>query len=412
MRVLFVNDVGFQYGAGLAQLRQIQSFLLMGWDVAALCWHSGEIESRIPLIPKNAAGQWLGITSFPYLHPDYGIPPDLIVETLVFEANIRYPDIVIVGNLHGAKWPIHLLSALKTLNCPVISYMHDCYWFTGRCAYPGNCERYYLSCNHECPTWQEYPVLEPHLIFEKWLLKRDLFCGSQGIPLATNSQWLKKLTEDAIIGANRISCVYLGLDSELFQPIDKSWARQLLGLPTDSFIVLGGAANVQDFRKGGHIFQELIEILKPNTSFLVFGAQSNKISGVYNTGLLRDYRKMHLVYSAADVFVNTSLEEAFGQTLCEASACALPIVAFDVGGVSEVARHGENARLVNEKNALALAKEVEFYRKDIETRLSYGRRGREIVEAEFTLQAQGERWMQYLGSFIDMTSNTFHGVVN
>ncbi|NET53950.1 MAG: hypothetical protein F6K09_36585, partial [Merismopedia sp. SIO2A8] len=116
MRVLFINDVGFQYGAGLAQLRQIQSFLLMGHDVAALCWNAGEIEHRIPIVSEKATGKWLGISSLSYLYADYGISTDLIVETLVSEANLRYPDIIIVGNLHGAKWPTHLLKALKKLN--------------------------------------------------------------------------------------------------------------------------------------------------------------------------------------------------------------------------------------------------------------------------------------------------------
>ena len=41
LRILFLNDVGFQYGAGLAQLRQVQSFLLMGHEVMGICWVTG-----------------------------------------------------------------------------------------------------------------------------------------------------------------------------------------------------------------------------------------------------------------------------------------------------------------------------------------------------------------------------------
>ena len=395
MRVLFINDVGFQYGAGLAQLRQIQSFLLMGHDVAALCWSAGDPESRIPLVPNNASGTWLGITSLPYLHPEAGISNDLIIETLVVEANLYTPDLIIVGNLHGAKWPTHLLSALKTLNFPIVVYMHDCYWLTGRCAYTGDCDRYNIGCNDECPTWQDYPVLEPHLIFDEWLLKRDIFCGSDGIPLATNSDWLKNQATQAMPEAKQVDCLHLGLDADLFQPIDKSLARKLLGIPEDEFVILGGSANVNDFRKGGHIFQDVISQLSHNTSFLIFGAQSDKLSGVYATGLLRDYRKMPLVYNASDVFVNTSLEEAFGQTLCEASACAIPIVAFDVGGVSEIARHGQNARLVQKKISTSLIEEIEFYRQNVDKRFQHGHTGRTIVEQEFTLEAQSRRWLHY-----------------
>ena len=52
LRVLFLNDLGFQYGAGIALLRQIQSFLLMGHEVMGLCWVQGE-EGSIPFIPRG-----------------------------------------------------------------------------------------------------------------------------------------------------------------------------------------------------------------------------------------------------------------------------------------------------------------------------------------------------------------------
>lgn len=397
-RVLFINDVGFQYGAGLAQLRQIQSFLLMGYDVAALCWSSGKTETRIPFVPVEGKGNWLGMTSLVYLCRESGISPENIVNLVVCEADFLCPDLVIVGNIHGAKWPTILVSALQKLDCPVITYMHDCYWFTGRCAYTGNCTRYESGCNHDCPTWQDYPILEPHLIFDEWLLRRKMFCGEQGIPLVTDSHWLREETENALLGAKKIDCIYYGLDADLFKPINRSFARKILGIPEDSFVILSGCTNVKDFRKGGHIFQEIIQRLQHNTLFLVFGAQSENLPSVYGTGLLRDYRKMPLVYNAADIFVGTSLEEAFGQTFCEASACSIPIVAFGVGGIPEIARHEKNARLVTQQNADALIEEIEFFRQSSEIRQEYGKLGREIVEAEFTLQAQGERWVQYLSS--------------
>ena len=400
-RVLFINDVGFQYGAGLAQLRQIQSFLLMGYDVAALCWSSGDnVESRIPFTPVEGTGNWLGITSLVYLCQESGVSSENIVNLVVCEADFLCPDLIIIGNIYGAKWPTILVSALEKLDCPVITYMHDCYWFTGRCAYTGNCTRYNIGCNHECPTWQDYPVLEPQLIFDEWLLRRKMFCGEQGMPLVTDSHWLKQEAENALLGVKKIDCIYYGLDADLFKPVKRSFARKILGIPEDTFVILSGCTNVKDFRKGGHIFQEIIHRLQDNTLFLVFGSQSENLPSVYGTGLLRDYRKMPLIYSAADIFVGTSLEEAFGQTFCEASACSIPIVAFEVGGIPEIARHRKSARLVDEQTSEALINEIEFFRQSPATRQEYGNCGRQIVETEFTLQAQGERWVQYLDTMM------------
>jgi len=404
LKALFLNDVGFQYGAGIAHLRQIQSFLKMGWDVSAICWSAGETNKVFPFFFPYMKGRWLGIESLPYLRTDCGISSQRITDTLVHKIRQSNPDVVIVGNIHGARWPLEMLLALKALPHRLVVYMHDCYWFTGRCAYTQGCSMHRTGCNQNCPTWEQYPSLPPDQIFDAWLLRRQLFCGSRGIPIATDSKWLLSELKNSMPSVTKADCVYCGLDESLFSPINKESARRLLGIPLDSFVILGGAVNLTEYRKGGHIFQKLVSMFQAEKDicFLVFGAQSNTLPNVYSTGLIRDYRKMPLVYSAADVFVNTSLEEAFGQTMCEASACGVPVVAFAVGGIPEIARHGINARLVYERSEVALAEEINFFRQEPTERLLYGRAGRELVESEFSLKAQGERWVQYLQSFEDL----------
>ena len=130
--------------------------------------------------------------------------------------------------------------------------------------------------------------------------------------------------------------------------------------------------------------------------FLVFGHESFGLKGVHATGLLRDYRKMPVLFSAADIYVGTATEEAFGMTLCEAAACGLPVVAFNVGGVPGVAVHNKNAILVNDIGAEGLRKGVEVFMADAAAREEFGRNGRAMVEEKFTLKKQGERWMEYL----------------
>ena len=402
LRVLFINDLGFQYGAGIALLRQIQSFLILGHEVASISWSQGDIEASIPFIPGHSTGTWLGSTVLPYLHSYFGASQSSIIDNIVLEASLRYPDVIIVGNIHGASWPIELLLALRSLNCVVVAYMHDCYFLTGRCAYTGDCHRYELGCNDQCPTWEQYPSLTPDKIFNEWVLRRQIFCGSQGIPLATNSQWVLNLTRQALRGLYWADCVYLGLDEQLFKPIDKSLARQLLGISPDSFVILTGAVNPHEYRKGGHIILEIISKLQHQANFVVFGDDSHPVPGVQVTGRLRDYRKMPLLYSAADIFVGAALEEAFGQTLCEAAACALPIVAFNVGGVSEVAQHNVNARLSNDISMEGLLKEIDFFYKNPVRCQEFGKAGRALVEQEFTLKRQGERWMNYLKHLVKL----------
>lgn len=400
LRILFLNDLGFQYGAGIAHFRQIQSFLLMGHDVKGICWIQGLEEGDLPLNTRRTVGNWLGMLELPHAHATYGCKDEDIIQIIIREIHLIEPDVIIVGNLHGAKWPLQLLLALRGINALVIAYMHDCYLISGRCAYPSRCRLYETGCDDRCPTAHEYPVLNPSEIADAWRLRRAIFCGSTGISIAANSYWTLKMANLAFKDLRHAEVVYLGLDERLFSPINKKLVRELLGLPDDRLIILGGSVNVSDRRKGGYIFREVVKRLSKRAIFIVFGAETLQMEGVRAAGLVRDFRKMPLIFNAADIFLGTSLEEAFGQTLCEASACALPIVAFNVDGIPEVARHNVNARLVNEIATSGLLSEIDFLANNPDERTKYGLAGRSIIAREFSLKRQGERWMEYLNKAV------------
>lgn len=395
LRVLFLNDAGFQYGAGMAHLRQIQSFLLMGHEVKGLCWTQG-IEGDIPFVPHKAPGHWAGMRQLRKVHPENGYDPDAIISAVMNEVTSIEPDLIIVGNLHFAGWPLELLLALRESDSLVVTYMHDCYLISGRCAYPGSCTLYESGCSDRCPTIDEYPRIPAGDIERQWKLRRAIFCGPDGVPLATNSAWSLEMAKRSLPELCFADVVYLGLDEHLFKPIDRGLARKLLGLPVEGFMIIGGAVNVSDKRKGGHLFKKVMSSLGGKAGFIVFGHESLGIKGVFATGLLRDYRKMPLIFSAADIYVGTAIEEAFGQALCEAAACALPVVAFNVGGTPEAAIHDLNARLVDDTNVDRMLEEIDFFMQNPGERATFGRAGRAMVESKFTLRKQGERWMEYL----------------
>jgi len=253
LHVLIVNDIGFQYGAGIATLRQIQALLIAGYIVELLCLRQGP-EAMIPVKSPEMSGNWLGNTCFDYLDT---VDEKLILDTLVLEVALRAPDVVLIVNLHSAKIPLELLPELQSLGCRVIAYMHDCYFVTGRCAYAGNCQKYKTGCDSQCPTANEYPSLAPEQIAEQWQLRQKIFCGTEGVPILANSQWTAAFARAALGEPRAVDCLYCGLDTHLFSPMDRQLVRQMLGLPENAFIVLGGAVNLSEHRKGGHLFLEI-----------------------------------------------------------------------------------------------------------------------------------------------------------
>jgi glycosyltransferase involved in cell wall biosynthesis len=367
----------------------------MGHDVEAMCWVQG-IEGEISFVPPRATGRWQGMRELSYVHASQGLSDEDICREITRQASASDPDVIIVGNLHGADWPLELLLHLRELDALVIAYMHDCYAITGRCAYPGPCQLFKTGCDETCPTADQYPVLAPANIPAAWRLRRKIFCGGDGVFLATNSLWTLSMAKEGLVQPRHADVVYYGLDQTLFKPIEKRLARRLLGIEENRFVILGGAVNLNEQRKGAPIYREIVSALNKEALFITFGENSDCTKGVRATGLLRDYRKMPLLYSAADIFVGAALEEAFGLTLCEAAACATPVVAAPVGGVPEVAMHERNARLVNGNGVSAFIKEIDFFMRDRNARIRYGLAGRALVEQEFTLERQGQRWVDYI----------------
>lgn len=400
LKVLFLNDTGFQYGAGIAHLRQIQSFLILGHDVYGICWQQGAVEESIPFIPVGATGCWHGMREFPELDCRGKDISNLVHEAILHEIISIDPDIVIAGNLHGGGWSIELLQSINAQGYPVIAFMHDCHYITGRCAYPFDCELFVTGCDSRCPTANQYPTLSPELVEPAWKYRQGLFSNYPGIALAANSLWTLNMARRTLPHVGFADVVHLGLDHMLFSALDRKTVRAVLGLPENAFIIIAGAVNVKDFRKGGFLFEQIVSRLSDKALFFVFG-RDPMIQGVKATGLIRDYRKMPLLYSAADLFVGTSLAESFGQTYCEAAACGLPVVAFRVGGIPDIARHNVNARLVDEIKVEPFLDEISFFMNSPAECLRYGRAGRTVVESEFTLEHQATRWQNYLKGFAE-----------
>lgn len=96
---------------------------------------------------------------------------------------------------------------------------------------------------------------------------------------------------------------------------------------------------------------------------------------------------MNAVFARAHVVcLPTYYGEGVPKVLIEAAACCRPIVTTDTAGCRDIVRHGENGLLVRPRDVLGLADAIQRLRNDADLRIQMGRRGREIVETEFTTE--------------------------
>jgi glycosyltransferase involved in cell wall biosynthesis len=112
-------------------------------------------------------------------------------------------------------------------------------------------------------------------------------------------------------------------------------------------------------------------------------------------GLVDDERMMPFILNSADIFIGTATEEAFGQTLLEASSCGLPVVAFDRGGISDIVVDGQTGVLVKTLNADELYDAVNRLLADASLRAVLGEKARARVVSHFTLARQASAWLEY-----------------
>jgi glycosyltransferase involved in cell wall biosynthesis len=127
--------------------------------------------------------------------------------------------------------------------------------------------------------------------------------------------------------------------------MQKDVAKRALGLSSSKKVILVGAENIGGFYKGfDHFIAAANRFQHDEAIVLLFGkSDAVRLSGitlrVRNLGYLRNELELSVAYSAADVFVAPSIQEAFGKTLVEAMACETPVVCFDCGGPKDIVRH-------------------------------------------------------------------------
>jgi glycosyltransferase involved in cell wall biosynthesis len=386
LHVVMLNDVGFQFGAGIAQRRQAASFLRKGWKVSVVSW------APVERAPAPA------ITGVTALDRNYGVHSRPKSDDVVSTIRSLAPDFVLFGNLHGADWPMSMISRLRESGTQLVAYMHDCHWVTGRCAYMGPCNKFLSGCDATCPTADEYPRLARDRIAGAWQARADLFAGPQAIPLIANSQWTRNVARQRFGDAARTDVVHLGLDHDLFAPLSKFVARALLDLPQDKTIVVIGAREIRDRWKGGPLFHALHDALidRDDIAVVIVGDASERLASTRSFGRVEDERLMPFILNAADLFVSAAVEEAFGQMLLEASSCAVPVIAYDVGGVRDIVVPEETGLLVARQTADDLMAAVNRLAGDRVLRERLGRNGRARVERQFTLAHQADAWVACL----------------
>lgn len=307
--------------------------------------------------------------------------------------------------LHFINYGFLKIEDIGRIDRKIVWRLPDCWPFTGGCYYFRDCDRYKQECG-KCPKLRSQdPYDLSHYI---WLRKARAF-EKLDMTIVVPTMWMKKVAaESSLFKGRRIEVIPNGLNTSEYFPLDKAHARRLLGLPGDKKIILYGAARaITDPRKGFHLLKEALESLQKIHAqeylLVIFGAKEQPLGldiEVKFEGYVKDTSKLRVIYSAADVMVVPSLEEAFGQTVIESMACATSVVTFRDTGPESIVEHKKTGYLANFADAAGLAKGIEWVLDGKERSLNMGLRARQKVETTYDIRIVARQYKKLYKSIL------------
>lgn len=260
---------------------------------------------------------------------------------LINEIKKINPSVIHLHNLHGYYCNYNILfSFLKDANIPVVWTFHDCWPFTGHCAFPAfhNCVKWQSACA-QCDYKKEYPRSFVDNSLFNYMDKKKYFLSVPQMHIVTVSDWLKAEVGKSFFKGKDICRIYNGVDIEIFQPCKVEDVNKKYKINPSKKIVLG-VANRWEPRKGLADFISLRKLLSDDFLIILVGINKSQ-KEMLPEGILAIERtdsavELAMLYSLADVFVNPSYAETFGMTSIEALSCGTPVVVYNATACPEI----------------------------------------------------------------------------
>jgi glycosyltransferase involved in cell wall biosynthesis len=406
MKVMFLNTLqeGGAARAALRLMRGVQAkevdarliVQLKSGDDPSVVGPQTKVETAMGYVLPRL--EWLCVGLYARRR-ECSFSPALMPDRLPSRVAEFNPDII---HLHWVTNGFMRVETCRRFDRPLVWTLHDSWAFTGGCHVPFECTRYREACG-KCPVLGSSLDLDPSRWL--WRRKRNAWRGLN-LTVVTPSRWLAKCAkESSLFGEVRVEVIPNGLDLQLYKPVDKRAARDLLSLPQEKKLILfGGKGCTSDPNKGFSMLTEALKTLAgkgwhDTAEVIVFGSSGplkppDLGLKVNYLGWLNDDIKISLLYAACDVCVIPSIQENLSNAALESMACGTPCVSFDQGGLSDIISHGDNGYLARPFEPDDLAQGIAWVLEDDERRKNLSLQARQKVEQEFALEKVAERYVK------------------
>lgn len=262
---------------------------------------------------------------------NYGFNSIIITKKLIKRLKEISPDIIHIHNIHGHNVNLSMLfEYINKNNIKVIMTLHDCWSFTGYCTHfeSVDCEKWKKQC-FDCPLYRKHSFFfdfSPYLYNKK----RDLFTSVKDMTIVSPSKWLTKMAKDSFLSKYPIITLNNGVDLNTYKKVQSNFKDKYK---------IGNKKIILGIPKGEmRYFLELSKLISDEYVIVLVGLTKKEMKKSPENIIPLKYverDKMAEIFSVADVFVNTTLEDTFPTVNLEALACGTPVITFNSGGSPE-----------------------------------------------------------------------------
>ncbi|WP_038011413.1 TIGR03088 family PEP-CTERM/XrtA system glycosyltransferase [Thauera sp. 63] len=251
----------------------------------------------------------------------------------------------------------------------------------------------------------------------KYQLLRRAYSPFVNRYVALSGQIESYLTDRVEIARGRVERICNGVDTQRFRPAVQR--ASIAGSPfaDPAAVVIGTVGRLQTVKDQVSLVRAVAIARKQGVDgsalrLLIAGdgpqraevASEIRATGIADiTWLAGERSDVPEVMRAIDVFALPSRAEGISNTILEAMASGLPVVATDVGGNAELVVAGQTGALVPAENPDAMAQALLRYTSDAALRQKHGASGRQRVEQNFSIDNMVTRYTQLYESLLRPT---------